>query len=218
MRTLQRRLVRVAAAAVAVVGCGGVIVGPQSAQASIVPFLVDFNADPTGGVPTTSFTSDGFTFEFTTAGDGGDFVHTAFGGESGSGGIIATSADFDLVDTEIVSMSLTGGGVFTFDSIYLDILAGGPNTIVEGLFGAMTPFTTTTNAFPFVGTVNTGGGVLVDTVRLRSTDFNALIFDSFAGDLPMDPMVMSPEPGTLTLFVTGLLALCFMARRQRRSA
>ena len=198
----------------------GAVLVLGSGTASATPFLVDFNVAPFAGNPTV-FSSGGFDFLFTGAGDGGDFAISAVGGEGGTGGIDTLSGAFNIGTEEVITIKLTGGGTFTWNSIYLDILAGSvmfpaQDTIVEGLLVAATPFSTTilAGATPFVGTVNTGG-VLVDTVQIRSLDIAQLIFDSFAGDLQMD-MQPVPEPGTLALFVIGLFGLGLLSRRRRQ--
>lgn len=59
------------------------------------------------------------------------------------------------------------------------------------------------------------GGVLVDTVQIRSNEFFLMRVDTFTGQFAMGPMAM-PEPGTLALFVTGLIGLGLLSRRRRK--
>ncbi len=215
MRILQRRLVRVAAAAVAVVGWGAVIVAPQSAQASIVPFLVDFDPAPFGGF-TAQFATDGFTFTFA---GGGDFVASPLGGEplAETRSIQADSNPVDA-DIEIITIELSGGGPFTFDSIHINSVAGGATTVAG--FDAGGQIYSSLVAAVFTGVEPSNSGLPVIRVELRSADFFSLRFDSFAGDLPMvGPVSAVPLPAALPLFGSALAMLGIVGwRRKRRAA
>ena len=187
------------------------MLGLGSGTASATPFLVDFTADPTDAATVTSFSVGGFDFLFT----GGTFGHIDTGGGDGDTNHIDTlSNDQNFMTDEIFTIKLTGGGTFFFGTIYIDSIGIGPNTTVEGLNGVMTPFTTTFSSQ--IITVNMGGSlVLVDTVRLTSGSFEFLKFDSFTGEFVMD-MQPVPEPGTLALFLTGLMGLGLLSRRRRQ--
>ena len=194
------------------------MLGLGGGTASATAFLVDFDPEPFPfGTQESQFTSGGFTFTFTSAGDGGDFAITFSQGDPANPkGVDASSGPTLTGATEIVTIVRTGGGDFNFGSIFI-FNSGDPLTIEGfldfGMPSVTMPFTTTIGAVTMF--VN-GGDTLVDTILLTSTDI-FLIFDSFVGDLPMD-MQPVPEPGTLALFVTGLIGLGLLSRRRRRSA
>ncbi len=196
------------------------VLGLGSGTASATPFLADFQAPrpftagnmPTNFDDTTNITGDVFDFTFT---GGGDFTIAGGQGESSSDGIFATSIPVDGGD-EFVTIILDGGGTFFFVSIFIDSF--GPDMFLEGILGGVLQYSTTVGAGS--GVEPSGDNAqLVDTVRLRSADFDSLVFDSFRGEFAMGPMPMPmPEPGTLALFVIGLFGLGLLSRRRRRSA
>ena len=205
-RHLWGHVAQAAARPLAVAGTGAVIAicaGPAFAT----PFLEDFDAPPFAGTQ-ISFTSGDFTFTFEASGDGGDFAHTPAGGEGGTGGIDAQSASLDFFADETVTIVRTAGGTFVWDSLYIDNLSIS-TVFVDGLLGGATSFSDIVLS-GFIDTITTGG-VLVDTVRLTSSDMD-LIFDNFAGELPM--MTEVPEPSAFALFVVALGGLGVMARRR----
>lgn len=188
---------------------GAVVLGLGSGTASAL--VIDFDPAPFPGF-LTSFATDGFTFTF--AGDG-DFVASPLGGEPGGTETRSIQADSIPVDAgiEIITIVLTGGGPFTFDSIYIDSVAGGATTVAG--FDSGGQIYSTLVAAVFTGVVNSNSLADVLKVELRSADFFSLRFDSFTVNSEVGAV---PEPGTLALFVAGLFGLGLLSRRRRRSA
>lgn len=183
-----------------------------AAPAAAAPFLLDFNTAPFSGL-VTSFETGGFTFEFESGGDGGDFAFNAAGGEGGSGAIDALSGSLDLGTTETVSIFRTGGGTFNFDRLWTD------NVNDAG----------TADYVALLGGTQVGSGVIasgisaiveesieIDTLQIVGTDIN-LFFDSFEGALAMDPDPGIPAPATLILLGFGLIGAVAAAQARDRS-
>ena len=192
----------------------GAVLGLGSGPASAL--VIDFDPDPTGGGTPTTFDSDGFRFEFTGDGDGGVFDHMTIGGDPNNVPTInalSTLPEDGSMTIESITIVLAADSTatFFFDSIYIDSI-GGPNTTVEGRLGGVggTIEFTSTFAASQQNPVD-AGGVAVDTVRLLSTNFEGLRFDTFTVNSQI------PEPGTLALFVTGLIGLGLLSRRRRQS-
>ncbi len=195
------------------------VLGLGSGTASATAFLADFQAPrpftagnmPTNFDDTTNITGDVFDFTFT---GGGDFTIAGNQGESSSDGIFATSIPVDPGD-EFVTIVLNADSTATFFFVSIFIDSFGPDMFLEGIFGGVLQYSTTVGAGS--GVEPSGDNAqLVDTVRLRSADFDSLVFDSFRGSFAMD-MQPVPEPGTLALFVTGLIGLGLLSRRRRQS-
>jgi hypothetical protein len=178
------------------------------------PFTEDFDSIVIGTTPVTSFTSGLFTFTFEATGDGGDLADDNTFGEGGTNGIETVSGAINLATIEEISITLTAGGSFIWDSIWIDDFNGsGAATDLIGMLGAATAYTTTVPDLGVGGlpTVVATGGVEVDTVLIQSADFNFLIFDTFKGET-IDPPAAVPAPGTLALFGFGLAGLGYARR------
>ena len=195
----------------------GAMLGLGSGPASAL--VIDFDPDPTGGGFVQTFETDGFRFEFLGGGVEGNLTSIAAGGQPGGAETRAIDAfsfaEVAGLDIEIITIALTGGGFFTFDSIYIDSNGGGATTVAG--FNAGGELYSAVVGPVFAGVVDSDIGGLfanqgdVNKVELRSTEFDFLIFDSFTVNSQI------PEPGTLALFVTGLIGLGLLSRRRRQT-
>lgn len=145
-------------------------------------FNETFDAD-TGIVTTFSKTLAGivFNFTFTTDGDSGDFAWDSANGESSSPSINAASSSFDLATTERITITRADGNKFKFNSIFIDN-AGGDVITLAGFDNNSLVGSSQNAITSFIGTLNFGD-IIVDEVRLTSTDFINSNFDSFMGDV-----------------------------------
>jgi hypothetical protein len=152
--------------------------------------VLDFNTAPFSGFP-TQFQAGDFTFTFEPDGDGGDFGFQNSGGVGDSGAINAISASFPIntSTTEFINITRTGGGNFTFGSLFIDNEGFNAQTVtVAGLLGG-----STVDSFDLLGgTTDTVSfaDITVDTVQLSSANFEGIIFDDFTASIT----TTAPEP------------------------
>ncbi|WP_027669975.1 hypothetical protein [Rheinheimera baltica] len=130
-----------------------------------------------------TLSSTSFTYTFTNDGDGpaagGGLAFDAFGA-GGTAGMTLLSSTFNTGTTERVTIRRTDLADFVFTSIYIDNPGGNQNVTVGGyldgaLVGSTQNFATGTTTLNF-------GSILVDEVRLTSTDFFGLAIDNFTGN------------------------------------
>lgn len=135
-----------------------------------------------------------YTYTFTTQGDGGDLAYESLYGSGNSASMSLMSSTANLATTERMTITRTDLADFTFTSLYLDnantetvYVAGYLNGLIVG---------TAQSVGTGAGTLNFGG-ILVDEVRITSTDFYGLSIDDFAGDT-------DPPPTAPSLTATGV--------------
>ena len=153
--------------------------------AQAAPFNETFDTDPTGGngthVSTFSITHDStqFDFTYTTDGGSGGFVHdTDSGGDAGPNSIIAESIPAPAGGAvEKITIIRNDTQDFTFTSIFIHNFR---DSITVGGYKEGSLVGSTQMAISSSVTLNFGG-IVVDEVRLTSTNFAANI-DSFSGD------------------------------------
>ncbi|WP_049722236.1 Ig-like domain-containing protein [Gilvimarinus polysaccharolyticus] len=146
-----------------------------------VAFNDSFDAD-TG--LTTSFSRSlagvSFTYTFTAQGDGGDMVWQNQYGEGGSASINLQSGGVNLGATELFTLARTDTADFIFTSLFINNTAAELITVGGYLNNALVGSTQTV-ATGTQATLNFGG-IVVDEVRVSSTDFVSINLDSFVGD------------------------------------
>jgi hypothetical protein len=177
-------------------------------------FTDDFSSN-TGITASFNRTLGGATFKYTfsTLGDGGDFAWENKYGFNGSSSINAASADANTGTTERITIVKDDASRFAFTSIFINNTAGTTVTVAGYLNGVM------------VGSaqmVNTGSssnltfqGVIVNEVRITSTDFFNTNIDQFVGN--SDPVLglenndsynsnvfISPNPTSDYINISGL--------------
>lgn len=130
-----------------------------------------------------------FTYTFTTQGDGGDLAYESQFGSGNSASMSLMSSTANLATTERMTITRTDLANFMFTSIYLD------NTNAETVFvagyldGVMVGTAQSMGAGS--GLLNFGG-IVVDEVRITSTDFYGLAIDNFSGNTePPTPSLVS---------------------------
>ena len=241
MRTLQRRLVRVAAAAVAVVGWGAVIVAPTGASAAIV-------TTPVGLSP-----GDQYRLAFVTTtlrdatssniADYNDFVTLAANSEPDLADLgatwtaIASTETIDARDNTGTNPFFTGEPIYLLDGTkiadnYADLWDGTINQPLD-IFqtGATAPFVpiftgTGTNGVASLGN-ELGIFCCFNKVMVGTTQFP---FAKWILDEPVFGIETNkrfyaissqltvaavPLPGALILFGSGLACLAVLRRRNR---
>lgn len=175
-----------------------------TASATVITFD---NLPGNNGDPFTSYVESGFTV---TKDSGSGCVGKSFGNPLPSvfGGPVCDNGSLGV-------FSVTGSGLFSFDSIDLAANNGALNYLIEGLVGTTLMFS---NANSLAGptavfsTINSSSNAAIDTLRLT--------FRTAGTSFNMDNIVLSggnqvPEPNAALL---ALLALGVGAATSRRRA
>ncbi|WP_026286913.1 beta strand repeat-containing protein [Gilvimarinus chinensis] len=156
----------------------GVIIVPQAYAATFTDTF-----DNNTGVSTSITRTLGgasFTYTFTAAGDAGDMAWENEYGEINSPSLNLRSGTYDTGTTEVFTIARTDGENFAFSSLYINNTAGDTVTVGGYLDGALVSSSQTV-ANGSSASVNFGQ-ILVDEVRVSSTDFLNVNLDSFSGD------------------------------------
>jgi hypothetical protein len=152
----------------------------------LVLFVATFDSDP--GLPADAFSQTlagvQFDFTFTSEGDGGGGAGFAFDpnyGEEDSSSINLLSGSLNLVTEERVTITRQDGQDFVFISLYVNNTALGETVVVGGYNDGDLVGTAQTMVNGDAGTL-TFNELIVDEVRITSTDFANTNIDSFTGD------------------------------------
>lgn len=145
-------------------------------------FTENFNTDP-GNVSSFNTTLQGFpfTFTFTTEGDGGDFAWESINGDGNSPSINALSSFPNLGTTEKITIARADSNDFIFTSIFINNTNGELITVAGYNNGSIVGSAQTVAKTAFM-TLNFSD-IIVDEVRITSTDFYFANIDSFKGDI-----------------------------------
>ena len=202
---------------------GSVLLGLAcNVNAALISYTENFDSDPTGGAPVTSFSlqMDGtpatsFDYTFTSQGDGGDITHENLYGESNGTSINIRSFVDNLGTSETLSISHSNNEQFYFSSLFARNDAAADVSIAGYLNDVLVGLSHTVSISEF-GVYNFND-LLVDEVRLVSNDFLNFNIDSFAVKLGSVNSGGSgsgtvPTPATLSLMGLGLLGLLLWGR------
>ena len=236
MRTLQRRLVRVAAAAVAVVGWGAVIVAPTGASAAIVTTPTDLSHGDQYRLAFVSTTIRDATS--TDIGDYNDHVQAAADAIpalfdlGATWTAIGSTATIDARDNTGTNPSSAGVPIYLLNGMRIadtnsDLWDGS----IDNAFNIFEDGSTIGSQTIWTGTGSTGiafaGFVLGDvsgssatgrTIATDGTWVQATNDDSTTGRRVFaisSELTVVPLPGAFILFGSGLVCLAVLRRRNR---
>lgn len=164
--------------------------GPQAVEAT---FSADFESEPADLSP-QSFSlvlgNERFDFTFTDEGDsylGNGFSHSPGFGDGGSGSIFIRSAANNFDTMERIEIARNDGGLFIFDSIFLNNRDESGLVTVQGLRNGVPVGELQSVSINSADTL-LFSGLLVDEIWLTSWNFWNTHMDSFTGSttVPMD--------------------------------
>ena len=142
------------------------------------------NFDTNTGISTSlnkTLQGTSFTFTFTSEGNGGDFAWESVYGEGNSPSINALSSLSNLSTTEKITIARADSNDFRFTSIFINNTNGELITVAGYNNGSIVGSAQTVAKTAFM-TLNFSD-IIVDEVRITSTNFNFAIIDSFKGNL-----------------------------------
>lgn len=164
---------------------------PQLTEATFVATFDSEPADLTDHSFSLMLGNVRFDFTFTDEGGGylgNGFSHSSDQGEANSGSMRMRSGIFNVNDPERIIIARNDGGLFIFNSIYLNNV--GVNSFpvnVQGMRNGAPVGEAQTMNLESAGTLEFSS-LLVDEVHLTGGDFNTTYMDSFHGSttVPMD--------------------------------
>lgn len=170
-------------------------------------FTETFSTDPTGGIPVVSFTrtlgGQSFTFTFTSDGDGGNVIYDAQNGASNSASIFPLSGAVNQGTTEKYTIRRTDNADFVFTSIFVNnAFNNGASVTVGGYKAGVLVGSTQTLAPAAAAATLSFGNIVVDEVRITSTDININI-DDFSGNTTVNAAPVATTSGGTTAFTEG---------------
>ncbi|WP_441816974.1 autotransporter domain-containing protein [Lysobacter sp. TAF61] len=177
----------------------GLLLCAAAPSVQAASFTDDFSSSFAQGTTVTrSLGGQTFTFAFVGNGD------LAWDNDS-SPGNPALSALSALEDPAIerVDIARTDGADFVFNGIHVDVLMGATTTVQAYRNGAMVGAAQT--VFPGQSVALSFGAIVVDEIRISSSDFFSTNFDNFIGDttVPAPPVVSDSNISILGASGTG---------------